>query len=80
MAELVNLTLEASVMVMQDREWYREEQRLKRTGSAPKPDVKPVLDKPRRVFFVHYLAGFWPGLIAGLIVGFALGVKSQGFA
>lgn len=66
MAELVNLTLEASVMVMQDREWYREEQRLKRTGSAPKPDVKPVLDKPRRVFFVHYLAGFWPGFVVNI--------------
>ena len=57
-------------MGMQDRDWYRAEKRQERRQD-PKPE--PVR-RARPVFFVHYLAGFWPGAIAGLIVGFALGV------
>lgn len=63
-------------MGMQDREWYREEKRAERSS----PKAPPSRRRARPVFFVHILAGFWPGLIAGILVGLTLGLLIQGFA
>jgi hypothetical protein len=60
-------------MGMHDRDWYRAEKRQERGSAAPQAPFKPRRSRP--VFFVHYLAGFWPGLIAGLIIGLAIGVS-----
>lgn len=47
-------------MALRDREWFNDSKHQR----AP---WKPRRARP--VFFVHYLAGFWPGFIAGLAVG-----------
>lgn len=59
-------------MSMQDRDWYRAEKRQEQAGNAQQVPFKPKRSRP--VFFVHYFAGFWPGMIFGLILGFAAGV------
>jgi hypothetical protein len=59
-------------MGMQDRDWYRDEKRQERGHKKPQAPSKRRRSRP--VFFVHYLAGFWPGLIAGIVIGLAIGV------
>ena len=59
-------------MGMQDRDWYREEQRQNRAGKQYKGDVPAKRARP--VFFVHLLAGFKTGLIAGVLIGLTIGL------
>lgn len=56
-------------MGLHDREWMRESK-----GSHAKQEAPQRPQRPRRVLFVHYLAGFWPGLIAGIAIGLVIGI------
>lgn len=56
-------------MGLHDREWMRDSKEPHAKQNAP---WKP--QRPRRVLFVHYLAGFWPGLITGVAIGLVIGI------
>ncbi|HDS1045327.1 TPA: hypothetical protein QDZ42_004014 [Stenotrophomonas maltophilia] len=56
-------------MGLHDREWMRD---TKNEQPQQKAAWKPRRARP--VLFVHYLAGFWPGLIAGIAIGLTIGL------
>ncbi|EME0455984.1 TPA: hypothetical protein ACSFAA_005842 [Pseudomonas aeruginosa] len=54
-------------MGLHDREWFNESRhQSKNTTSTPQ--------RPRRVLFIHYLAGFWPGVLMGFLAGLTVGL------
>lgn len=54
-------------MGLHDREWFNESRhKPKNATSAPQ--------RPRRVLFIHYLAGFWPGVLMGFLAGLTVGL------